>query len=86
MDNRILIAGIMLVFIFIFIYIEPILSKRKVKNKNDHGSARFSSKHEIKNNFKCERINNINESGFPILFNKKLNKIYFDRETPHYVY
>lgn len=86
MNNKILIVCLMLLFILIFIYIEPLIAKKKVKNKNDHGSARFSSKQEIRKNFKCENINNIKESGFPIFFTNKLKNIYFDRETPHYVY
>src|SRR5574344_39992 len=73
-------------FLLGFMYIEPILMKHKVKNDNEYGSARFSSDNEIKQNFKKEKINNIKEAGFPVSFSKDLRTIYFDRETPHYVY
>jgi type IV secretion system protein VirD4 len=60
--------------------------KHKVKNDNEYGSARFSTDKEIKKNFKKENVNNIKEAGFPVSFSKDLKTIYFDRETPHYVY
>ena len=82
----IIILVIMVLFIIIFIFIEPLFMKHKVKNKNEYGSARFSTQSEIKNNFKSENINNIKEAGFPVSFSKDLQTIYFDRETPHYVY
>lgn len=77
---------IMIIFIIIFLYIEPLLMKHKVKNSNEYGSARFSTLNEIKKNFKSENINNIKEAGFPVSFSNDLKTIYFDRETPHYVY
>lgn len=77
---------IMIIFIIIFLYIEPLLMKHKVKNSNEYGSARFSTLNEIKKNFKSENINNIKEAGFPVYFSNDLKTIYFDRETPHYVY
>ena len=60
--------------------------KHKVKNDNEYGSARFSTESEIKHNFKKENINHIMEAGFPVSFSKNLKYVYFDRETPHYVY
>ena len=80
-----LIIGILL-FLFVFMYIEPILMKHKVKNDNEYGSARFSNFSEIKKNFSKENINHIKKAGFPVFFSKDLKTIYFDRETPHYVY
>ncbi len=77
---------IMIIFIIIFLYIEPLFMKHKVKNSNEYGSARFSTLNEIKKNFKSENINNIKEAGFPVSFSNDLKTIYFDRETPHYVY
>ena len=74
------------IFLLTIIYIEPILFKHKVKNDNEHGSARFATKKEIKKNFKKETVSNIREAGFPIWFSKDLKYVYFDRETPHYVY
>ena len=60
--------------------------KHKVNNNNEYGSARFSTDNEIKKNFKKEKVSNIREAGFPGSFSKDLKTIYFDRETPHYVY
>ena len=82
----IILLVIMIIFIIVFMYIEPMLMKHKVKNDNEYGSARFSTDKEIKNNFKKENINHIKEAGFPVSFSKDLKSIYFDRETPHYVY
>ena len=67
---------IMIVFIIIFLYIEPLLMKHKVKNRNEYGSARFSTLNEIKKNFKSENIYNIKEAGFPVSFSTDLKTIY----------
>ena len=80
----IIILVVLVVFIISFIYIEPLISKNKIKNSNEYGSARFSSFNEIKSNFKKESINNINEAGFPIWFSKDLKEVWFDKETPHW--
>jgi len=82
----ILVLVLFLLLIIGFIFIEPIFSKHKIKSKNEYGSARFARVEEIKKNFKKEKISNIKESGVPILFSKDLNYVWFDRETPHYVY
>jgi type IV secretion system protein VirD4 len=76
----------MILFIIVFLYIEPILSKHKVKNDSEYGSARFATINEIKKTFRKERIKSINKSGFPIYYDKGLNNVWFDNETPHYVY
>ena len=34
----------MIIFIILFLYLEPIFMKNKVKNSNEYGSARFSTK------------------------------------------
>ena len=83
---HIFIVAICLLFIFFFMFVEPLLMKHKVKNDNEYGSARFATIKEIKENFNVENINNIQEAGFPIYYSRNLKKIYFDRETPHYVY
>ena len=80
------VLALLLLFIFGFMFIEPIISKHKVKNNNEYGSARFSTLSEIKRNFKKERISNIKESGVPIWFSKDYKYVWFDRETPHYTY
>ena len=80
-----LLIGLILLVI-IFIYIEPIMAKNKLKNTNEHGSARFSTYGEIKRNFTKEKISSIKESGFPVWYSKDLKYVWFDKQTPHYVY
>lgn len=76
---------VIVVFIICFMYIEPIISKHKIKNNNEYGSARFSTEAEI-NKYFTERISNINEVGFPVYYDKNVSHVWFDKETPHYVY
>ena len=45
----IIVLALLLLFIVGFMFLEPMLSKHKVDNKNEYGSARFSSFGEIKN-------------------------------------
>ena len=78
----IILLVIMILFLLGFLYIESILMKNKEKNDNEYGSARFSTQNEIKKNFKKENVNHIKEAAF----SNDLKTIYFDRETPHYVY
>lgn len=82
----IIVLVLLLLFIVGFMFIEPAISKHKVKNNNEYGSARFSTFNEIKKNFKKEKISNIKESGVPIWFSKDYKYVWFDRETPHYTY
>lgn len=82
----IIIVVVMIIFLIGFVYVEPMIMKHKVKNDNEYGSARFSTESEIKKNFKREQTSNIKKSGFPVSYSKDLKYIYFDRETPHYVY
>ena len=82
----IVVLALLLLFIVGFVFIEPAISKHKVKNNNEYGSARFSTFNEIKKNFKKEKISNIKESGVPIWFSKDFKYVWFDRETPHYTY
>lgn len=84
--EKVIIVIIMCLFLFVFIFIEPLLTKHKVKNDHEYGSARFATFKEIKRLFKCESVSNILKPGFPVYYSKDLNNIYFDRETPHYVY
>lgn len=77
---------VIVVFIICFMYIEPIISKHKIKNNNEYGSARFSTEAEINKYFTKERISNINEVGFPVYYDKNVSHVWFDKETPHYVY
>ena len=82
----IVLLALLLMLIVGFMFIEPMIAKHKVKNGNEYGSARFSSVEEIKKNFKKEKISNIKQAGVPIYFDKDYKYVWFDRETPHYVY
>ena len=82
----IILLALLLLFIIVFMFIEPIIAKHKVKNSNEYGSARFATIDEIKKNFKKEKISNIKDAGVPIYYSKDYNYVWFDRETPHYVY
>ena len=74
-----------LVVIFLY-FIEPIITRQKIKNNNEHGSARWSTIQEIKKNFKEEEVSNIKQSGFPIYYSKNNKKVWFDTSTPHWIY
>ena len=84
--NRFLIVVIILIVVFVIKYIEPLINKVKLKNNNEHGSARFSTIREVKKTFNKESLNSIVKVGFPILFDHKLNNVWFDNETPHWIY
>ena len=74
--------------IIFFLIIEPRISKRKLANKNEHGSSKFADLKEIKNNFDKENINDINKVGFPVYYQKingKFENVYFDNKSPHYL-
>lgn len=83
---HIIIFIIILLIILILYFIEPILSKQKLKNNNEHGSARWATVKEIKNNFRKEKVDNIQESGFPVYFSKNNKIVWFDMNTPHYIF
>ena len=75
----------MIIFILI---IEPRISKRKLSNKNEHGSSKFADSKEIKSNFDKEKLNNINKVGFPVWYEKVNNRwenVYFDNKSPHFL-
>lgn len=76
----------MFIFIIGFMYIEPVISKHKLKSNNEYGSARFSTMQEIQKNFVKQKITNIKDVGFPIWYDKNVKYVWFDMETPHYVY
>ena len=81
-----LILGIIILLIIAFLYLEPIITRQKIKNNNEHGSARFSTMGEIKKNFHMEKIKNIKESGFPIWYSRNKKRVWFDMDTPHWIY
>lgn len=81
----IIILGLALLLILI-LYLEPIFNKYKIKNDNEYGSARFSTFKEIKKNFNKEKVSSINNIGFPVYYSKNNKYVWFDNQTPHYVY
>ena len=84
--NEILFIIIIILFLIILLYIEPIFNKQRLKNNNEYVSARFSTRKEINKNFKKGKLNKINKVGYPIMFSKNLKKVWWDYETPHWVY
>ena len=84
-SQYIIILFLVIVMVLIIYYIEPIFSKEKISNNNEHGSARWSTKKEIQKNFKMEKVNNISESGFPVYYSKDNKKVWFDKQTPHWI-
>lgn len=74
-----------LIVLFLY-FIEPLITRQKIKNNNEHGSARWSTIQEIKKNFKEEEVSNIKQSGFPIYYSQNNKKVWFDTSTPHWIY
>src|SRR5699024_2429243 len=78
---------VIVVLIIIFLYfIEPLITRQKIKDNNEHGSARWSTFQEIKKNFRKEKISNIVEIGFPVYYSKDNKFVWFDMTTPHWIY
>ena len=61
---------LVIALIIFLLVIEPRISKRKLVNKNEHGSSKFADMKEIQDNFTKESINNIKEAGLPIWYEK----------------
>ena len=78
-----IIIGVILIFLYL---IEPIITKQKIQNNNEHGSARWSTKQEINKNFHKQNIDNIEKSGFPVYYSKDSKFVWFDYDTPHWIY
>ena len=77
-----IIVSLIIAFLY---FIEPLITRQKIKDNKEHGSARWSTVNEIKKNFREEQIDSINESGFPIYFSKDNKKVWFDNKTPHWI-
>lgn len=87
MDSILIIIGLIALLLLIFFYfIEPRVLKIKIKNNNEYGSARFATKKEINENFVKEKVNDINEVGFPVWYSKNNKEVWFDKETPHWCF
>ena len=79
---------ILAIIAIIFIFLEPRLGKRKLTNKNEHGSSKFADLKEIQNTFKKEKIRNSESVGFPVYYEKKNNRfvsVYLDNKSPHFL-
>ena len=78
---------VIVVLIIIFLYfIEPLITRQKIKNNNEHGSARWATKQEIEKNFRKEEVSHIVKSGFPVYYSKDNKNVWFDMDTPHWIY
>lgn len=81
---------ILVIFTIIFIvFLYPILNKKVLENKNEHGSSKFADMKEIEKTFVKENLNSINSVGFPVWYEKKNGKfknVYFDNKSPHYLF
>lgn len=78
---------VIVALIIIFLYfVEPLITRQRIKDNNEHGSARWSTKQEIKKNFKKEKVSNIVNSGFPVYYSKDNKYVWFDTTTPHWIY
>lgn len=79
---------ILIIIAIIFIFLEPRFGKRKLTNKNEHGSSKFADLKEIQNTFKKEKVKNSESVGFPVYYEKKNNKfenVYLDNKSPHFL-
>lgn len=77
------IAGLIILFLY---FIEPFITKQSLKNNNEHGSARWSTKKEIHKNFVKEKVGKIQDAGFPVYYSQNNKYIWFDKGTPHWLY
>lgn len=78
---------VIVALIIIFLYfIEPLITRQKIKNNNEHGSARWATKKEIDEKFRKEEVSHIVKSGFPVYYSKNNKYVWFDMETPHWIY
>ena len=74
--------------IIFILFLEPMLSRKKLVNKNEHGSSKFADLKEINNIFTKENIRGSKTIGFPIWYEKrndKFEKVYLDNKSPHYL-
>lgn len=81
----IILVIVALIIIFLY-FLEPLITRQKIKSNNEHGSARWATKQEIEKNFQKEQVNHIINSGFPIYFSKNNKYVWFDTNTPHWIY
>ena len=82
----IVILVIVALIIILLYFIEPLMTRQKLRNNNEHGSARWATKKEIDEKFRKEEVSHIVKSGFPVYYSKNNKYVWFDMETPHWIY
>ena len=85
---QIVILVFVLIAMFYIWYLEPRLSRKKVINKNEHGSSKFADKKEIESIFVKEKVVGSESVGFPVWYEKsngKFEHVYLDNKSPHYL-
>lgn len=82
----IVILVIVALIIIILYFVEPLITRQKIRNNNEHGSARWATKKEIEEKFRKEEVSHIVKSGFPVYYSKNNKYVWFDMETPHWIY
>ncbi len=83
--HMVVLVIVTLIIIFLY-FIEPLITRQKIKSNNEHGSARWATKQEIEKNFHKEQIKHIKKSGFPVYYSKDNKQVWFDFDTPHWIY
>ena len=58
----------------------------KITNNNEYGSSQFATEKELHKTFDKEDLDNVQEYGFPIWFDKDLKYVLVDRQTPHWLF
>ncbi len=87
MPTMYIVILVIVALIIIFLYfIEPLMTRQKLRNNNEHGSARWATKKEIDEKFRKEEVSHIVKSGFPVYYSKNNKYVWFDMETPHWIY
>lgn len=81
---------LLVVSVLLFLlYLEPRLGKKKLTNRNEHGSSKFADIKEIRKTFIKEKIIGAEKVGFPVWYEKKNGKfenVYLDDKSPHYLF
>ena len=80
---------LLVVSVLFLLYLEPRLGKKKLTNRNEHGSSKFADIKEIRKTFIKEKIIGAEKVGFPVWYEKKNGKfenVYLDDKSPHYLF
>ena len=85
-SSYIIIIIIVILMLMILYFVEPLITRQKIKDNHEHGSARWATKKEIKENFHKEKISSIITTGFPVYYSRFNRYVWFDMETPHWIY